>query len=274
MPSPPLGVGNMNSRRGLRRPGVYCRHHVRSHQPGGPGGPHEDPLLLQAHGRSEASPGRGAAARGAAGAASGASGPPFPDRGPSPRHGSALRLGARADRVEVAVGPRGHRAGVPHPRLHHPAPRAGPQDHLREEPPAPRAPAPPPRRHARPPPRRQVNTLVAARGRPRLGRLPGLLHAMPSNISATQFSIWHLDHHNELGHAEDDPKRAHLSPKKNTRWTKLLYMTPALFVTYIKGAAKEVATYPADKQKVIRRERLLHLAFHLTLPRHPPPPGG
>ncbi|HJX29967.1 MAG TPA: fatty acid desaturase [Thermoanaerobaculia bacterium] len=111
----------------------------------------------------------------------------------------------------------------------------------------------------------QVHKIIFAKSRPRLERLLGLLYAMPSNISATQFSIWHLDHHNELGHAEDDPKRAHLSPKKNTRWTKLLYMTPALFVTYIKGAAKEVATYPADKQKVIRRERLLNLAFHLTL---------
>ena len=46
---------------------------------------------------------------------------------------------------------------------------------------------------------------------------------MPSGISASQFTRWHLDHHAELGSDEDDPKRHHLSPKSNARWFKLLY---------------------------------------------------
>ena len=111
----------------------------------------------------------------------------------------------------------------------------------------------------------QVHKVIFERSRPRLERLLGLLYAMPSNISATQFSVWHLDHHNELGHAEDDPKRAHLSPKKNSRWVKLLYMTPALFAIYMRGAGQEVATYPPEKRRIIKRERLLNLTFHLAL---------
>jgi fatty acid desaturase len=110
-----------------------------------------------------------------------------------------------------------------------------------------------------------VHKIIFARSRPRVERLLGLLYGMPSFVSSTQFSIWHLDHHNELGHGEDDPKRAHLSPKKNARWLKLLYMTPALFVIYMRGAGQEVATYPRDKQRLIRRERLLNLTFQLTL---------
>ncbi|HEX6902945.1 MAG TPA: fatty acid desaturase [Thermoanaerobaculia bacterium] len=111
----------------------------------------------------------------------------------------------------------------------------------------------------------QVHKIIFAKSRPRLERLLGLLYGMPANVSSTQFSIWHLDHHNELGHAEDDPKRAHLSPKKNSRWVKLLYCTPALFVIYMKGAGREVKTYPPATQKVIRRERLLNITFQLTL---------
>jgi len=111
----------------------------------------------------------------------------------------------------------------------------------------------------------QVHKIIFEKSRPRLERLLGLLYGMPSSISATQFSIWHLDHHNELGHTEDDPKRAHLSPKRNSRWLKLLYCTPALFAIYILGASREVRTYPAEKRRAIQRERLLNLAFHLTL---------
>ncbi|MEO6235570.1 MAG: fatty acid desaturase, partial [Vicinamibacterales bacterium] len=35
--------------------------------------------------------------------------------------------------------------------------------------------------------------------RPRLERLLGFLYAIPSGISASQFTRWHLDHHAELG---------------------------------------------------------------------------
>lgn len=111
----------------------------------------------------------------------------------------------------------------------------------------------------------QVHKIIFAKSRPGLERLLGLLYGMPCFVSATQFTIWHLDHHNELGHGEDDPKRAHLSPKKNARWLKLLYMTPALFFIYMRGAGREVQTYPPDKQRMIRRERLLNLTFQLTL---------
>lgn len=111
----------------------------------------------------------------------------------------------------------------------------------------------------------QVHKVIFEKSRPRAERLLGLLYGMPTSISATQFGIWHLDHHEELGHDEDDPKRAHLSPKSNARWLKLLYMTPALFFIYMRGAAREVATYPAAAQRMIRRERLLNLAFHLAL---------
>ena len=111
----------------------------------------------------------------------------------------------------------------------------------------------------------QVHKVIFEKSRPRLERLLGLLYGMPANVSGTQFSIWHLDHHNELGHSEDDPKRAHLSPKKNSRWVKLLYCTPALFAIYIKGAGREVKTYPPETQRIIQRERLLNMTFQLTL---------
>ena len=77
----------------------------------------------------------------------------------------------------------------------------------------------------------------------------GLLYAIPSGISASQFTRWHLDHHAELGSDEDDPKRHHLSPKVNARWYKLLYCTPALFPIYFRAARRETATYPPTLQR-------------------------
>lgn len=101
--------------------------------------------------------------------------------------------------------------------------------------------------------------------RSRAYRLLGLLYALPSGISPTQFTRWHLDHHNELGSSTDDPKRAHLSPKKNTRWLKLLYATPALFPIYFRAARVETATYPEDVQRTIRVERLGAIGLHLSV---------
>ena len=97
-----------------------------------------------------------------------------------------------------------------------------------------------------------------------LERFLGFLYAVPSGISASQFTRWHLDHHAELGSDEDDPKRHHLSPKVNKRWFKLLYCTPALFPIYFRAARREASTYPADLQASIRRERWISLAAHLT----------
>jgi fatty acid desaturase len=109
-----------------------------------------------------------------------------------------------------------------------------------------------------------VHHTVFERRRPRTERALGLLYAVPSGISATQFTRWHLDHHAELGSDEDDPKRRHLSPKRNARWYKLLYCTPALFPIYFRAARLEAATYPADLRRRIAAERRLALGFHLT----------
>ncbi len=109
----------------------------------------------------------------------------------------------------------------------------------------------------------QVHKAIFNKSRPRLERILGLLYALPTGISVSQFTRWHLDHHNELGHHEHDPKRAHLSPKENSRWVKLLYMTPLLFVIYARASRQEASSYPLELQRKIRWERLLSLVFHL-----------
>src|SRR5207249_1231049 len=97
-----------------------------------------------------------------------------------------------------------------------------------------------------------VHRVVFETPRPAIERVLGWLYAVPSGISASQFTRWHLDHHAELGSSEDDPKRHHLSPKINARWYKLLYASPALFPIYFRAARKESATYPAALQQRIR----------------------
>jgi fatty acid desaturase len=99
---------------------------------------------------------------------------------------------------------------------------------------------------------------------PAAERALALAYAIPSGISATQFTRWHLDHHAELGSAEDDPKRHHLTPKIVKRWYKLLYATPALFPIYFRAARKETATYPPEVQKTIAWERKVAILFHLS----------
>ncbi len=108
-----------------------------------------------------------------------------------------------------------------------------------------------------------VHHLVFERARPRADRLLGLMYAVPSGVSAAQFTRWHLDHHAELGSAEDDPKRHHLSPKRNARWYKLLYCTPALFPIYFRAARREGVTYPPDLRRRIVWERRLAMVFHV-----------
>jgi fatty acid desaturase len=95
--------------------------------------------------------------------------------------------------------------------------------------------------------------------------LLGWLYAFPSGLSRTQFRRWHLDHHAELGDAVADPKRHHLSPRKNARWLKALYLTPALFFIYFRGAAREAATYPPEVRARIRRERLVTVGGQLGI---------
>ncbi len=110
-----------------------------------------------------------------------------------------------------------------------------------------------------------VHHSIFERRRRVLERALGWLYAVPSGISASQFTRWHLDHHAELGSVEDDPKRHYLSPKINARWYKLLYCSPALFPIYFRAARKESATYPEALQRRIRLERRVSTAAHLTV---------
>jgi fatty acid desaturase len=110
-----------------------------------------------------------------------------------------------------------------------------------------------------------VHHTVFEHRRPAAERALGWLYAIPSGISASQFTRWHLDHHAELGSDEDDPKRHHLSPKRNARWFKLLYCSPALFPIYFRAARKESATYPDDLQRRIAFERKVSIAAHLAV---------
>ncbi len=110
-----------------------------------------------------------------------------------------------------------------------------------------------------------LHGLVFPRRRPRLERLLAALYALPCGISPTQFSRWHLDHHRELGDPVADPKRHHLSPRRNSRLVKLLYWTPALFPIYFRAAAREAASYPPSVRRTIRRERAAALLLHLAI---------
>ena len=109
------------------------------------------------------------------------------------------------------------------------------------------------------------DAVFARRTGDRSRALLGWLYAFPSGISRTQFTRWHLDHHAQLGDGEADPKRHHLSPRRNARWYKLLYMTPALIAIYFRAAARETATYPEDVRRRIRRERLVTVAGQLAI---------
>ncbi len=109
-----------------------------------------------------------------------------------------------------------------------------------------------------------VHHAVFARRRPVVERLLGFLYAIPSGISASQYTRWHLDHHAELGSSEDDPKRHYLSPKINARWLKLLYATPALFPIYFRAARRAAASYPPELRRRIAWERRLSMACHLS----------
>lgn len=110
-----------------------------------------------------------------------------------------------------------------------------------------------------------VHRAVVQKPGERVYRILGLMYAIPSGISASQFTRWHLDHHAELGSDLDDPKRHYLSPKINARWLKFLYFTPALFPIYFAAAAKETASYEPELQKRIARERLATIAFQLSV---------
>jgi fatty acid desaturase len=107
--------------------------------------------------------------------------------------------------------------------------------------------------------------LVFDRPRAAPERWLGLLYALPSTISPSQYGRWHLDHHAELGSSADDPKRAYLTPKIVRRWYKLLYCTPMLFVIYGRASAREAASYPADLRRRIRAERAAAILAHVVV---------
>ena len=111
----------------------------------------------------------------------------------------------------------------------------------------------------------KVHDNIFRRRRPVLTRLLGYLYAVPCGMSQTQFKHWHLDHHAELGHDEDDPKRAHLTPKRNKRWYKALYCSPYLFWIYARASKQELRGYPEEARKQIVQERLIAIGFHLAL---------
>jgi fatty acid desaturase len=110
-----------------------------------------------------------------------------------------------------------------------------------------------------------VHRAVMQENRSWAHRLLGIAYAVPSGISSTQFTRWHLDHHAGLGSDVEDPKRHYLSPKRNARWFKLLYFTPALFPIYFRAARNESRSYPAELQRTIAIERNVTIAFHLSL---------
>jgi fatty acid desaturase len=108
-----------------------------------------------------------------------------------------------------------------------------------------------------------VHRAVLTQSDDRAYRILGLLYAIPSGISASQFTRWHLDHHAGLGSYEEDPKRHYLTPKINARWLKFLYFTPALFPIYFRAAAQEGRSYEPEMQKKIARERIGTIVFQL-----------
>ena len=110
-----------------------------------------------------------------------------------------------------------------------------------------------------------VHRSVFGTASPRANRALGLAYAITSGISASQFTRWHLDHHDNLGSYEDDPKRHWLSPKRNARWYKLLYCTPVLMPLYFRAAASEAKSYPEALRRTIMRERLATMVIQLSV---------
>jgi fatty acid desaturase len=96
-------------------------------------------------------------------------------------------------------------------------------------------------------------------------RVLGLAYASTSGISASQFTRWHLDHHDNLGDDHDDPKRHWLSPKRNARWFKLLYCTPVLMPLYFRAAASEARTYEPELRARIAKERLATMTLQFSV---------
>ena len=110
-----------------------------------------------------------------------------------------------------------------------------------------------------------VHGLVTGARTNRTERVLAHLYAVPSGLSQAQFTRWHLDHHDELGTTDADPKRAYLTPKIVKRRVKLLYLTPALFPIYFRAARRAAEGYDPALKRQIRRERRVAIGFHLAV---------
>ncbi len=110
-----------------------------------------------------------------------------------------------------------------------------------------------------------IHKAIFCKARPRFYGFLGQIYAILGGLSFHQFQKWHLDHHNELGSEDDDPKRAHLTPKIVKRWYKFLYMTPVLFPIYFRAAAQASRNYPTELKRIISRERSITIGFHFLL---------
>jgi len=108
-----------------------------------------------------------------------------------------------------------------------------------------------------------VHHTIFTRRRPAAERAARLLYAVPSRISASQFTRWHLDHHAELGSIEDI-RSVTTCRRRNARWfKKLLYCSPALFpITFarrgrrarlIDGAERRIGVRAASRSSRISR---------------------
>ncbi len=111
-----------------------------------------------------------------------------------------------------------------------------------------------------------VHEVVVPRRYSRWHRWLGHAYALPSGLSFSQFRRWHLDHHDNLGTPDADPKRAHLTPKRVRRWVKALYLTPALFPIYFRAARRAAEAYEPALRARIAWERRAAIAFHLAVP--------
>ncbi len=111
-----------------------------------------------------------------------------------------------------------------------------------------------------------VHELVVPKRHSRWHTWLGHAYALPSGLSYSQFRRWHLDHHDNLGTADRDPKRAYLTPKIVRRWYKALYLTPALFPIYFRAARRAAESYEPKLRTRITWERRAAILFHLAVP--------
>jgi fatty acid desaturase len=108
-----------------------------------------------------------------------------------------------------------------------------------------------------------VHQLVVSERDSRWHRILGHVYALPSGLSFSQFRRWHLDHHDQLGTVDKDPKRAYLTPKRRARWFKALYFTPALFPIYFRAARRAAVGYDPALKARIAIERRAAMGLHI-----------